>query len=362
MKYLFAVFVFLCLPCFAHAEGDITYAAQYYSPPAGRGGKSYSHLYRINPDGTGKHQVTSGPYNDHNPRWSTDGKSIAFLREAQGDKEDLCVVSAEGGRVRVLLRGLVGSPGLRWMKQPNRLLVLAGNGDTANETVILDTATGKVLTRWKSAEVVALSPSLTYLLVAPETAKAQIVEVATGKVTTLDRPCKSGVWLDDTTLAVSIEDVDKPYSIALLDSRGKVQKTFVPQPTGEAKAELAQGIADGFHSYPFRLAALPGDDKHLLIGSVAGGSTEGHWWTYYRVDLATGTLSVWGEAGVMAWSPDGSHFCETLSRELTDYGRGGKTVWVRPLLLARRDAPAKTRPLVNGLVLVTGYDWFSKSR
>jgi len=48
---LFALCIFSAVS--AHADRDILYAARYYAPP-GSHRTSHFHLYRINPDGTGK--------------------------------------------------------------------------------------------------------------------------------------------------------------------------------------------------------------------------------------------------------------------------------------------------------------------
>src|ERR1019366_7889510 len=59
-----------------------------------------SHLYRINPDGSGRKQLTFGDRDDLRPLWSPDGKKIAFIRS---QPEALCVMDADGGRIRELL-------------------------------------------------------------------------------------------------------------------------------------------------------------------------------------------------------------------------------------------------------------------
>ena len=56
-----------------HADRDIVYAARYYTPP-GSHRTSHFHLYRMNPDGTGRRQLTFGSKDDTAPRWSPDGR------------------------------------------------------------------------------------------------------------------------------------------------------------------------------------------------------------------------------------------------------------------------------------------------
>ena len=44
-----------------------------------------SHIYVINDDGSGERRLTFTPARDFNPRWSPDGKHIAFRREIPGE-------------------------------------------------------------------------------------------------------------------------------------------------------------------------------------------------------------------------------------------------------------------------------------
>jgi Tol biopolymer transport system component len=43
-------------------------------------------------------RLTAGPAHEFAPGWSPDGQKIAFLRQSEGDRGDLVVVSAAGGR------------------------------------------------------------------------------------------------------------------------------------------------------------------------------------------------------------------------------------------------------------------------
>jgi dipeptidyl aminopeptidase/acylaminoacyl peptidase len=48
------------------------------------------------------HQFTSGAKQDSSPRWSADGRLLAFLRNDQGDKSQVWVMPADGGEARRL--------------------------------------------------------------------------------------------------------------------------------------------------------------------------------------------------------------------------------------------------------------------
>ena len=73
MKTRWLVLLMLGLCGTAHADRDIVYSARYYAPP-GSHRTSHFHIYRINPDGTGKTQLTFGMLDDYAPKWSADGK------------------------------------------------------------------------------------------------------------------------------------------------------------------------------------------------------------------------------------------------------------------------------------------------
>ena len=89
----------------AQADRDIVYAARYYAPPGSRR-TSHFHLYRINPDGTGKTQLTFGSGDEGEAKWTPDGRRITFVaRAGPAGPDTLCEISAGGGRRRVL-RGL----------------------------------------------------------------------------------------------------------------------------------------------------------------------------------------------------------------------------------------------------------------
>ena len=86
----------------AHADRDIVYSARYYAPP-GSYRTSYFHIYRINPDGTGKTQLTFSTTGEFDPRWSPDGKQITFIANPENsDLSVLCRMDANGRHQRVL--------------------------------------------------------------------------------------------------------------------------------------------------------------------------------------------------------------------------------------------------------------------
>ena len=67
--------------------------------------KRISHIRKINTDGTGLVEMTSGADGETSPRWSPDGKTIAFLAKRGIDPENVTqifLISNSGGEARPL--------------------------------------------------------------------------------------------------------------------------------------------------------------------------------------------------------------------------------------------------------------------
>jgi Tol biopolymer transport system component len=56
-------------------------------------------IYLVRPDGTGLRKVTDDPAKDRGPRWSPDGKQIAFYSDRSG-RYEIWVIDPEGGNLR----------------------------------------------------------------------------------------------------------------------------------------------------------------------------------------------------------------------------------------------------------------------
>lgn len=95
-------------------------------------------------------QITSWKGRDNSPRWSPDGKTIAYLRStADGnfimyDQSILCTVPADGGEIRLLSKDLdrpVGTP--RWNKEGNSIVILVSD-DCRRYIASYDFVSGKM--------------------------------------------------------------------------------------------------------------------------------------------------------------------------------------------------------------------------
>ncbi len=95
-------------------------------------------------DGSEKRQLASPPFAVLNPRWSPDGKLIAFTDLANGDRRQMnettpqriFVVSADGGAPNLLLSGHLGDP--TWSPDGYSIAYAANSGSGERDIRILD--------------------------------------------------------------------------------------------------------------------------------------------------------------------------------------------------------------------------------
>ncbi|MHB8108099.1 MAG: S9 family peptidase [Candidatus Cryosericum sp.] len=86
--------------------------------------KKYANLWMVGTEGTPACQFTQGDQNDGSPRWSPDGRTIAFLSaRKEGDSAQVYVISTDGGEARRLtdLKGEISS--LKWSPDGRTLLL-----------------------------------------------------------------------------------------------------------------------------------------------------------------------------------------------------------------------------------------------
>jgi hypothetical protein len=100
MTTLFALLLLFALPCRSFAHGEIVYSARYYQPPGASGHSDY-HIYRIDPDGRHRVQLTFGNSDDESPQWVGDNDHIRFYRmvHPSGDSYSMEML-ADGSHLR----------------------------------------------------------------------------------------------------------------------------------------------------------------------------------------------------------------------------------------------------------------------
>jgi dipeptidyl aminopeptidase/acylaminoacyl peptidase len=86
--------------------------------------KKYANLWMVRTDGSGERQFTQGDQTDASPRWSPDGRMLAFLSSRkEGESAQVYVIDADGGEARRLtdLKGEISS--LTWSPDGKSLLL-----------------------------------------------------------------------------------------------------------------------------------------------------------------------------------------------------------------------------------------------
>jgi len=96
--------------------------------------KRVSHIWRINTDGTEPVQMTNGSNGEKSPRWSPDGKRIAFLAKRKDVKESqIYLISNEAGEAMQLTRHKTSVSSITWSPDGAFIYFLAKDPKTKEE-------------------------------------------------------------------------------------------------------------------------------------------------------------------------------------------------------------------------------------
>lgn len=323
---LFLLFVSVLSVAPAFADRDIVYAARYYAPP-GSHRTSRFHLYRINPNGTGKTQLTFGSADEYDPQWSPDGRRILFTRDTEG----VCVMEANGGRAHLLLSLMRDGMGLTltWWSADSRTVLIR---------YYVRTASG-------------------------DEAKACRIDVGTGR-----------------RLAGPASETSQSYR---LDYDDKTDQQFLSVRVGQGweKRRLRVPADTGNPGSDDRLCTtgdggLETDAQGKLIYALNNhNSTVGVDWLFYRLAPAAGVLTYLTEGQFLTWSSDKTRFCTAPGRDTTPYEKRkypfgvqknasaeeiteaeNRLVWTAPLYV-RAAAGGPKRALTPRLSWVIDADW-----
>jgi dipeptidyl aminopeptidase/acylaminoacyl peptidase len=87
---------------------------------------SSSDLWLLSTDGKTQKQLTNSPGKSSGPRWSPDGKQIAFVAKRSGDDgNQVYLISPEGGEARRLTNMAMAPSGLKWSSDGKALYAIA---------------------------------------------------------------------------------------------------------------------------------------------------------------------------------------------------------------------------------------------
>ena len=102
--------------------------------------KLIGHIWRIDAGGSNLTQMTSDPRGEQEPRWSADGKRIAFLRETAGDSgnanekaNQIYLIENAGGEARQLTHHATSVANLAWAPDGTAVFFLASDAKSAAE-------------------------------------------------------------------------------------------------------------------------------------------------------------------------------------------------------------------------------------
>ncbi|MEO8450162.1 MAG: S9 family peptidase [Gemmatimonadota bacterium] len=96
--------------------------------------KHVGHIWRINLDGTGEVQLTTGTAGEGSPRFSPDGKWIAFLAtRATGQPQQIFLIGSTGGEARRLGNHPTAASSIAWSRDGESIYFLAEGEKTAEE-------------------------------------------------------------------------------------------------------------------------------------------------------------------------------------------------------------------------------------
>lgn len=107
-----------------HCVADLPLAAGTVRSVDPENNQYLSCIWAFAPEGEPPRQLTRGPGLDNSPRWSPDGRQLAFLSTRRGSAQ-LFVMDREGGEARQVGQFAQGVGSLRWMPDGASLLVTA---------------------------------------------------------------------------------------------------------------------------------------------------------------------------------------------------------------------------------------------
>ncbi len=359
----------------AHADQDIVYAARYYTSP-GSHRTSHFHLYRINPDGTGKMQLTFGEADDDDPKWSPDGRWIAFARQNSAFQDMLCLVSARGGTVKVLVKPVnvllksgaasnFDNYDYRWSPEGKQLAVAhsISGGSTVS---LINPQTGLAARRFVGASDFLWSPNGHYAYLVTASGD-EVLDLRTGQVNHVRTSLAHPVWLGQSIVGLGFRTGEKSenYSLRFLNTQGRdikeVKLSFLP---------ADQSFSFGEDSEELQL--VPSSQQTLTYKLYTHRDKD---WFFFRMNAASGVTTYMTEGQFLAWSPNGSRFCTTSPMNTVPYKKRrwafpetlGEPaderitdeylmVWATPLFV-RATQGGPTRQLTPRLSWVTAADW-----
>jgi TolB protein len=99
-----------------------------------REGARDSHIFTINPNGTGLRKISTKPRFDSSPSWSADGKKMAFSGVLQGNW-DIYVINANGSGLKRITKSSAGDFSPTWSPDGKKIAFVRQRGEGDPSTV-----------------------------------------------------------------------------------------------------------------------------------------------------------------------------------------------------------------------------------
>ena len=91
------------------------------------------HIWLFDKNTNGVRQFTFSPKAESSPRWSPDGKQLAFLSNREEDQQQIFLMRVDGGEASVLTKGKRSIQGFEWSPDGKQIAFLAPNAKTEAE-------------------------------------------------------------------------------------------------------------------------------------------------------------------------------------------------------------------------------------
>jgi dipeptidyl aminopeptidase/acylaminoacyl peptidase len=100
---------------------------------APKGDKRAQHVWMYDKNGDVARQFTYSSKSETNPRWSPDGRQLAFLSNRGGDEQQLYLMSSTGGEAFARTKGKSNIKSFAWSKDGKYIAYIAPNAKTEEE-------------------------------------------------------------------------------------------------------------------------------------------------------------------------------------------------------------------------------------